>query len=233
MKYTILLWALLSAMMLRGQENSGLSRFAFGPNIGTGAAFQSCCGDSWGYHTFGATGEYRLARFFSIEADLRYTALESDLSGWSYGSTGYSFDGFQQLRGVALTVGPRLNLRLRKGKEIGATLRAGPMLGRTTQDITNNGLPFQTRRYQPNLLLAYALDLRWAWWITDRIAVEWTTGYSAIDDFRQNLELKSFTGSPFPADITSEFPSNFIKQISERPSPVGAINLGMGLRFRL
>lgn len=228
MKYWLFGFFLLWSGLLPGQH----TRWAVGPEVGTGIGYQTCCGDSRGYHHFGATVEYRLRRWLSAEASMRYSALESSLNGRGYNNI-YSFRGFQRTRGTAFTIGPRLNIRLKPALELSGVFRAGIMPGRVSQDITNNDLPFQTRRYRTHVVWAYGGEVRLGWWLDERIAVEWGIGLWDTHDQHQALTLKSETGTPFPPDITSEFPSEFIRQINERVGRTGALTLGMGIRYRL
>ena len=92
-----LLTACLAMLCLAGtqaQSSGAFSRFTFGPEIGSGLALQTCCSDMWGFYTLGANSEYRFTRYWSAEAALRYINMEGEISGYSYGGTGYDFGGF-------------------------------------------------------------------------------------------------------------------------------------------
>lgn len=229
MKHWLFCFFLLWSGLLYGQA----SRWAIGPEIGTGAAFMGCCSDGIGFHTFGVLAEYRLARNFSVETNLRYTALESDLYSYSSGNR-YSFGGFQHLRGLALTVGPRLNLPLRNALEIGVGVRAGVMPAWVGQEVTNFARPYQSRHYKISVFAALAAEARLAWWFAERMAVEWIVGYWAAEAFKKNLTLKSESGKPLPPDNSaSSSLSEFVQRLHKDPTTTGALTLGMGLRFRL
>jgi hypothetical protein len=231
-----LLTACLAMLCLAGiqaQSSGELSRFTFGPEIGSGLALQTCCSDMWGFYTLGANSEYRFTRYWSAEAALRYINMEGEISGYSYGGTGYDFGGFHQVRNFALTVGPRFNLPMRKGREFSISGKAGLMLNRIRQDITNNSRPYQTRTYGGHLLPTFELGGRLTRWITDRVAVESFLTYFANTDDGVTRKLKSEEGQPFPEPVTDEFPGNFIRQLNDRPGELAMINIGLGIRVRL
>jgi len=231
MKHWYCCFFLLWSGFLHGQT----SRWAVGPEISTGTAFLGCCNDGIGFHTFGVLTEYRLARHFSVEATLRYTALESDLYSYSFGSS-YSFSGYQRLRGLGLTVGPRLNLPLRNALEIGVGVRAGVMPTWIGQEVTNFSRPYQSRRYQISVFAALAAEARLAWWFAERMAVEWSVGYWAAEAFNKNLTLKSESGMPLPLDnsaSSSYYFSEFVQRLQRDPTTTGALTIGMGFRFLL
>lgn len=229
MKYWLFGFFLLWSGLLPGQH----TRWAVGPEIGTGYAYQGCCSDAWGFHTFGSVAEYRLLRHVSIETNLRYTAMESGLLNYSSGRR-YSFGGHQRLRGLGLTVGPRFNLPLRHALEIGAGIRAGVMPAWVRQEITNNYLPYQNRRYKASLVAMLVLEARLAWWFAEGMAVECSMGHWFTRPFNRELRLKSETGTPFPPEIASSaFLADFFKSLREDALRTGAYTIGMGFRFRL
>ncbi|MEY3249657.1 MAG: hypothetical protein RL742_1700 [Bacteroidota bacterium] len=229
------LTAFLAVLCLAGiqaQSPGTFSRFTLGPEIGSGLAIQTCCYDSYGFYTLGANGEYRFTRHWSAEGALRYINMEGVISGYDYGN-GYDFGSFQQVRNVALTVGPRFNLPMRKGREFSISGKAGLMLNRIRQDITNNSLPFQTRTYRSNLLPTFELGGRLTRWLTDRVAVESFLTYFANTDDGVTRKLKTEEGLPFPEPVHDAFPGNFVGSLNDRPGELAIINFGLGIRIRL
>jgi hypothetical protein len=107
------------------------------------------------------------------------------------------------------------------------------MLNRIHQDITNNGLPFQTRTYSRNLLPSFELGGRLTRWLTDRVAVESFLTYFANTDDGATRKLKTEEGMPFPQPVNDEFPGNFVRRLSDRPGELAMINIGLGIRVRL
>ena len=222
---------LFTAAVLRAQKSDTLSRFTYSLELGTGIAGHDCCSYMYGYYKVGGVPAYRVSRQLSLAASLYYLRLEGSLNGYSNGAT-YQLSGFQQWHNAVLMFGPALHLPFRNGFEWSLEPKAGFMLNRVSQEISNYGLPYQNRVYKPGLLPAYEADLRVSWWFTNRLAFETSLGYFANLDGSKPLTLNSAKGTPAPGN-NQELPEPFLFEIGQRNGRLSAINLHLGLRFRL
>lgn len=228
----LMLVMVFSNEALLSQQTAPLSRFTIGLETGTGNADDGCCSDTWGFFVLAGTAEYRMARFFSWEASLRYLGFEGALQPYSTGPYGFSLSGFNRGDNVMLTAGPRFNLVFRRGLELSLALKGGARLNMVSQEILNYGNFLQTRRYKPDLRMIYEGNLRFSWWLTDAMAVECLAGLMTNMRDRKRLNLKSVEGMEIP-DANSEPAQRFVSEISGANGYFNAIQLAFGVRFRL
>lgn len=214
---------LLFAQPFWAQEAPKLTRFTTGFEIGSGIAGQDCCQDNYGYYNIGAQMAYRIFRQVSVEGSLRYLHLEGKLYGYS-NITQFELGGFQSWNNLNLMLGPSLHFATRKHREWSFLPKAGIMMTNIVHEIRNYGKPYLKQSYKPSFQLAYEIQLRTSWWLTERLAVESGLGYFLSNS--NNLDPKS-------GAETVPLPDSFRQELINNDSPMHALNLSLGLRFRL